>query len=599
MISDTHDLKGGTFKHRSLIYIKIVCLFLKIIDFNRLSLEIICILLSIQKEQLMKYGTFDRDIEEYKREILRGKPFLNSISEDRSGLKYFKSFREYLYDPFETSDLRGVLNEINSQCVNISFKGYECGQCPNCLAKKASEWTDRILDEVSLPGVGVVAFTLTYTDRMLYDKMQVFYDEEKEEFYEIESDDYVTEVVYDEERGEFVENRYYTVSTRDQQLFKKRFARNFGTLLKQFEYIRFRKEISGRLRFFIKGEYGTKHHRPHYHGFVSCQMPDIPVNALNWFLTKTLLKSWNNALLLEISNEKGMEVSKHDYPDLSHPFNDYPIEEVKKDGKWLKGLDAKHPFVAVWSNLSDISNRKKCASYCAKYVSKYTASMHPQVRQGARERCWVSTRFGYRHYEQQLVEIRDKVITECNNYLREFQHDVKRFDEYNFYNLVNTLDNDCRTKKAQDLLYRCSMLLNVYTSTGNIRFVPSYLRRQIFGGYYVYPKYTDDNLKEENKKNRITMKYWKSYDESQPDCVKQTNQMYHDCFSHLMGFLRDVRNQEVYNKYFHDGKDYREVCKRDSLEMTSLLLQHSTNLHTNLKNASNRHYGVIQSRNYE
>ena len=36
----------------------------------------------------MKHGTFDRDIEEYKKEILRSKPFLNSTSEDRSGLKY-------------------------------------------------------------------------------------------------------------------------------------------------------------------------------------------------------------------------------------------------------------------------------------------------------------------------------------------------------------------------------------------------------------------------------------------------------------------------------------------------------------------------------
>lgn len=99
-----------------------------------------------------------------------------------------------------------------------------CGQCLQCRTSKAAEWADRIMLESRSYEPGTVYFiTLTYDDQNL-------------------------------PRSKDVEgNEVFTLFPRDLELFVKR-------LRKQQSYYH-----DNKIRFYAVGEYGTLHHRPHYH----------------------------------------------------------------------------------------------------------------------------------------------------------------------------------------------------------------------------------------------------------------------------------------------------------------------------------------------
>lgn len=135
--------------------------------------------------------------------------------------------------------------------VSISVKGYDgethpiivsCGKCFECLSRKSKEWSFRIMNECSLYNDNCFV-TLTYNN----------------------------------------ENNPVTLVKRDYQLFLKRLRKHIAPT---------------KIRYFMCGEYGKKHLRPHYHMIIFNWIPDdlqhLKFDGKNeLFRSKTLETLWN------------------------------------------------------------------------------------------------------------------------------------------------------------------------------------------------------------------------------------------------------------------------------------------------------------------
>lgn len=111
--------------------------------------------------------------------------------------------------------------------VNVRGKGIRsvpCGRCPNCLARRASGWSFRLMQQVK------------YSN----------------------SAEFLT-LTYDNDHIPITRNGFMTLKTRDIQLFFKR-------LRKAHEKIQ---SPAGRpllpIKYYVAGEYGSRFMRPHYH----------------------------------------------------------------------------------------------------------------------------------------------------------------------------------------------------------------------------------------------------------------------------------------------------------------------------------------------
>lgn len=92
-----------------------------------------------------------------------------------------------------------------------------CGKCPECLSKRALDWTFR-LEQEALESTSALFVTLTYNDKYLPRK----------------------------------ENQLMTLEKKD--------LRNF------FKRLRNRTEF--KIKYYACGEYGEQYHRPHYHAII-------------------------------------------------------------------------------------------------------------------------------------------------------------------------------------------------------------------------------------------------------------------------------------------------------------------------------------------
>lgn len=128
-----------------------------------------------------------------------------------------------------------------------------CGKCSNCLKKKSSEWTSRLLKEMDAHKFAYF-ITLTYDDEHLKE-----------------------------------------LNKRDLQLFLKRYRKNFGV----------------DLTYYICGEHGETTNRPHYHAifFQDKEIPDLRFYANNLFISDKFASCWKlgNCLISQQVNERSIK----------------------------------------------------------------------------------------------------------------------------------------------------------------------------------------------------------------------------------------------------------------------------------------------------
>ena len=123
---------------------------------------------------------------------------------------YITSYDKVLYNPDGTE---------------MEFIEIPCGRCIGCRLAYSRMWADRCVAEATLHEQSYFV-TLTYNDEHLP--------------YPI-----------DMETGEILTQEWPTLRKRDVQLFMKRLRKNY--------------QHENKIRFFLAGEYGEKHARPHYH----------------------------------------------------------------------------------------------------------------------------------------------------------------------------------------------------------------------------------------------------------------------------------------------------------------------------------------------
>jgi len=101
---------------------------------------------------------------------------------------------------------------------------FPCGKCPECLKRRASGWSFRLIKE-ELRSTSALFVTLTY------------------------SPDYVLRFIKDETYTIMSKNHFLTLNKKHVQLFFKRL----------------RKLQKDRIKYYAVGEYGSDNSRPHYH----------------------------------------------------------------------------------------------------------------------------------------------------------------------------------------------------------------------------------------------------------------------------------------------------------------------------------------------
>lgn len=208
---------------------------------------------------------------------------------------------------------------VSCDCVD-PFRGHRCGQCANCRASNTNKWVSRLMHQASISKY-VVSFCLTYTQNMLlspkwgasmYESVEV-----------IAPDDAVVKAM-DIKRQEMSEkySKLATLSKKDVQKFIKRLRSN---------------DLN--FKYYVKGEYGTANHHPHFH--VLCFV-DESETATEYEFRLAVLRAWYNGIY---------KLDDEDSPDMTRPENKGKVVKV-------------NPIVSFGTFDED------CAKYCTKYVSK-------------------------------------------------------------------------------------------------------------------------------------------------------------------------------------------------------------------------------------
>lgn len=113
-----------------------------------------------------------------------------------------------------------VVNRIKAESMPV-----DCGRCPECIAKRTSQWSFRLRKEAE---VSTSAYFITLT--------------------------------YDTEHVPITRNGYMTLRLSDVQKWLKRL----------------RKISKEKIKYYYVGEYGSKTNRPHYHAIIfNAEMEDI------------------------------------------------------------------------------------------------------------------------------------------------------------------------------------------------------------------------------------------------------------------------------------------------------------------------------------
>lgn len=104
---------------------------------------------------------------------------------------------------------------FRKQDENMVWQAFPCGKCPPCLARRASSWSFRLMQQ------------------------------EK-----VSSNAHFITLTYDTTHVPLTENGFMSLRKRDVQLFFKRLRKAQG---------------DNRIKYYLCGEYGGKTYRPHYH----------------------------------------------------------------------------------------------------------------------------------------------------------------------------------------------------------------------------------------------------------------------------------------------------------------------------------------------
>ena len=188
-------------------------------------------------------------------DVDRARAYYDSIPHEDPLLNKYRKKR---IDPFIISDgcynADNLYSLVSSDCIH-PYKGFPCGCCANCMAKKAMRWSGRIMLE-SYECEYVLSFCLTFTDAMLESKtVKTGFDRSLHGYEDVA-----------------------ILCKRDFQLFIKRLRKN-------------NPELS--IKYFIKGEYGGQLKRPHAHVLLfvlrGCTVSEER-------LKKMVLDSWYNGI---------------------------------------------------------------------------------------------------------------------------------------------------------------------------------------------------------------------------------------------------------------------------------------------------------------
>lgn len=175
-----------------------------------------------------------------------------------------------------------------------------CGKCAGCRADYTRQWADRMMLELDHSGRAVFV-TLTYDDKHLPQFL-------------------------DPESGELV----MTLSKRDWQLFMKSFRKYFAK--------RGVKEV----RFYMCGEYGSLHGRPHMHAIIYGigldDFPDLQMKGINelgdqYWISETLEKDiWKRGfcLLADVSWQTMAYVARYVRKKQFGQVDDGTVQSLKE-----------------------------------------------------------------------------------------------------------------------------------------------------------------------------------------------------------------------------------------------------------------------------
>ena len=144
------------------------------------------------------------------------------------------------------------------------FLEVPCGKCAICMSNRKQEWIFRLKQELDV-SCAAVFVTLSYDDLHL-----PFRDKEGN-YYRLSDTP-----LYNEEEA------HQSLCKRDIQLFMKRLRKQTDAMISKYQAKNLVCPI-GMPRFYLVGEYGGKHQRPHYHAILF-NIPHWPVGSYDPYL---------------------------------------------------------------------------------------------------------------------------------------------------------------------------------------------------------------------------------------------------------------------------------------------------------------------------
>lgn len=342
--------------------------------------------------------------------------------------------------------------DANCSCENPYMGCFPCGQCPNCLANRQRLWCYRMESEATV-STYTIPVTLTFTEAML--NSGVFFSRRKGKLVPI-----------------FIESACVDGRTQTEKYYKMPWSNEYisGASLQykdvQRFYNRLRKyycdDENVSFKFFCKGEYGDKNFRPHFHMVVNVRCDGSKYTRQHFI--NNIARAWFNACI---------KYRGEDNPNM---------DRMENVGKIVKV----NPIIEIedWG--------EDCAKYCAKYVSKFSLMEHCPMAVAVPEFQHCSLGYGMDFLKDKVEEIRNKIDKLIGKFYQGGYVDSNG-------NLdVETFMSDFEQSRTFYGLTNSGVVLGFN--------MPSYLKRRVFQGYYLYPKDRDYDL----KKFGFVEKKWQS-----------------------------------------------------------------------------------------
>lgn len=329
-----------------------------------------------------------------------------------------------------------IVNAVLSrscQCESPYMGIFPCGQCPNCLANRQRLWVYRIQSECeqSTESLGVC---LTFTEDMLNNGY--FLTSRKGHVVPIEikgaSTDYKTNEV-----------RYYDIPHSNDKVEGNSLQyADFQNFLKRLRKIYEKTEVT--IKYFVKGEYGGKGYRPHYHAILHFRDPQNQFVRMDHI--KNVASAWFNACV----KYRGEE-----YPNMAR-------EENK--GKKVKV----NPILEI----EDLD--ENCAKYCAKYTSKFSLAEVCPMALACPEFQHASIGYGMDYLEQMVDTMRQRIDALISGFYKGAYADE---------------NGQLKINEFREAFDYAVTFYGISKNDVVLGFrMPTYLKRRVMEGYWLYEK---------------------------------------------------------------------------------------------------------------